>query len=783
MCRFTIHVVPDFSIQYFIAFQMKKLNYFALFSSLLFTLFYSSNAFAGGFVMMGADSTYWRPADQVMSYAREFPEDFSPFQVQLTSEEAYVKIVNGRASVEIKQQFYYMGRDSVNAYFILPVPKDEQFDDLTIVVDETKQFSKFYDHNKSYYTWSDLVKRTGDPTYWRYSDQAFHSVAFYNMPPGANMTVTTIYSQKLRTVNGKSTFTYPCSGQQYAISKIRNFEFELEINSENQIKNVYTPNKELVLQADEEKGLLGTLVKQNGKMQEDISIQFNTSEDLVGYNLLAYKEPGKKDGRFILSFDAGVGKRPEVVNKHFTFLIDASAGMSGDLAATKKAVVKCLEQLDAKDQFNVITFNEETKSAFLELMPASAGNISTAKTFVNGISASGGCNLEYGIKRALAPPEFKENPFMVFLISGSDITAGTKDHGDIISAIEKASAKHRYIYPIGVNSTCNTHVLGKMAKATRGFSRYVSEGNVEQAIVSFYEEIGTPIFNNMQMYFTNDFSIPVSHPSAFDRLMFQGKPMVISGKYRAGGMAKVALTGNVNGELKRFDYEIPFPDVATLDPLIPKLCASREMGYILNQIRLEGDFGDDLADQVYDLAEDYKLINQYSVHVLFEDFQYMSAKEKAEMPDVFQGDNDFSTEYEGLTTATGKQSIVAANDVIELMSMTSVEDISKPQARMGVSNSSASKGGSAAGKGVKRGGCISLSGRSICKEGDVWVDSMSKYEKGSAERIAFGSAAYYSLVQNNRDIAPIICLGKLVKFVEDGSIYEVYEEEVKEEEE
>jgi Ca-activated chloride channel family protein len=126
-----------------------------------------------------------------------------------------------------------------------------------------------------------------------------------------------------------------------------------------------------------------------------------------------------------------------------------------------------------------------------------------------------------------------------------------------------------------------------------GASTYVDPGGpLDQILSSFYEKISTPVLTNIEVQI-KDVTTYDTFPNPLPDL-FQGSQLVITGRYREGGKTDILLKGRVNDRQQEFRYpsmqlteespSIPVPEAS-----LPRLWAARKIGYLLNQIRLEGN--------------------------------------------------------------------------------------------------------------------------------------------------------------------------------------------------
>ena len=82
-------------------------------------------------------------------------------------------------------------------------------------------------------------------------------------------------------------------------------------------------------------------------------------------------------------------------------------------------------------------------------------------------------------------------------------------------------------------------------------------------------------------------NIEEMYPSPLPDL-FAGTQLIALGGYDEGGAATLTLRGDVNGEPREFSYPVTFAKSGGSE-FLPRLWATRKIGYLLNQIRLHGE--------------------------------------------------------------------------------------------------------------------------------------------------------------------------------------------------
>jgi Ca-activated chloride channel family protein len=92
--------------------------------------------------------------------------------------------------------------------------------------------------------------------------------------------------------------------------------------------------------------------------------------------------------------------------------------------------------------------------------------------------------------------------------------------------------------------------------------------------------------------------------------LFKGSQLIVLGRYRRGGSTAVTLKGRARDGDKNFTYQV---DVRSQErnQFIPRLWASRKIGYLLDQIRLHGK-NQELIDEIVDLSKRYGIMTEYT---------------------------------------------------------------------------------------------------------------------------------------------------------------------------
>ena len=101
-----------------------------------------------------------------------------------------------------------------------------------------------------------------------------------------------------------------------------------------------------------------------------------------------------------------------------------------------------------------------------------------------------------------------------------------------------------------------------------------------------------PVYNvpgiSQELKFSGDVRVSRLYPSPLPDL-FKGEQMILVGRYSGQGDSAAVLEGTVQGGSRKFAYDVKFPETCSDNDFIPRLWATRRVGYLLDEIRLHGE--------------------------------------------------------------------------------------------------------------------------------------------------------------------------------------------------
>ncbi|MDV7395765.1 hypothetical protein RZS08_30525, partial [Arthrospira platensis SPKY1] len=90
------------------------------------------------------------------------------------------------------------------------------------------------------------------------------------------------------------------------------------------------------------------------------------------------------------------------------------------------------------------------------------------------------------------------------------------------------------------------------------------------------------------------------------------------GRYEGKGKGQLKLEGKMNGKAVAYTFDLNFPEKSTQYDFLPPLWATRAVGYLLEQIRHNGELKE-LVEEVVRLAKRYGILTPYTSYLILED--------------------------------------------------------------------------------------------------------------------------------------------------------------------
>jgi Ca-activated chloride channel family protein len=272
---------------------------------------------------------------------------------------------------------------------------------------------------------------------------------------------------------------------------------------------------------------------------------------------------------------------------------------------------------------------------------------------------------------------------------------------------------------------------------------------------------------------------------------FKGEQLVLVGRYSGQGDSAAVLEGTIQGGVKKSAYDLNFPAESSANDFIPRLWATRRVGYLLDEIRLHGD-NSELRDEITELARRYAIVTPYTAYLIVEDEQSRNVplpmrslpeleRDREARAEAVRSWNQFTTERGGDAGVAGAMSGRALKSADAAAPATLGAEAQFAR-RYGFNPNSSAVPGQIDSVSAPRQvdqysqGSRFVGGKNFFQNGSQWVDTaVQRMTHATPVRLQFGSPEYFEFVAKNPVAAPWLALGGNVRFVLKDTVYEVYE--------
>jgi Ca-activated chloride channel family protein len=672
------------------------------------------------------------------------------------------------ATTRVDQTFRNDSQWSLEGTYIFPMPENAAISDFSMWINGEKVEGQVYTKEEARRIYDNIVRRRLDPALLEYVGRDLFQASIFPIDPGDIRRVEIEYSQILPVDNGLVQYVYPLSTERFSGKPLEDVAITVDITSNEAIKAVYSPSHPVSIDRDGRFKAIVGWEDFDVTPNTDFSLYYTVSPEDVSVNLLSYKEQGE-DGFFVLLMAPNVDAE-QVVEKDVILVLDVSGSMEGEkMEQARDALQYVLDHLNEGDRFNIISFSTGVRAFSTKPEPLSA--LPEARRFVDDLRPEGSTDINRALLEAIESADQERPTIIIFLTDGLP-TSGTVETPLILNNVDQAAASNLRIFPFGVGDDVDTVLLDSLAQAQRGTSAYVRPGErVDEQVGNFYAKVSTPVLADISLD-VDGVQIEDTYPFPLPDL-FAGTQLIIAGRYRDSGPATISLTGDINGQSRTFRFDdLSFAtdrQSSRNSQFIPRLWATRKIGYLLNQIRLRGE-NQETIDEIVNLSIRYGIITPYTSFLVEEPEMALSgegrqriaqeefAAAEAAPPAAVSGDA-------AVNKAVEQNSLAGAEMAAPLPALTPT-----PGLGGAMPNDSAGQASAAA--------VTAVGDKAFVLRDGVWTDTAFDPTVMTTTQFPFPSEQFLEFLTNQPEAGKYFALGARVIVVIDGVAYETVEGEV-----
>jgi Ca-activated chloride channel homolog len=634
-----------------------------------------------------------------------------------TASDVRVRLSERIARVEVEERFRNDGPAVAEGSYLYPLAGEAVFQNFSLWMGEQELRGEMLDAAKARGIYEEIVRRRKDPALLTLAGHGLVRAQVFPIQPGETRKVALRYNQLVSRAGDALRFRYPIGERGPGA-----VTFSLSLEAGEKYGAPYSPTHRLEIRR--EAGHIEVAVPDAGG-GADIEILVPVRRGLVSTSLLTHA-PAGEDGYFMLVL-APAAAEVRSLARDLTIVVDVSGSMSGTkMDQARAALRQTLGTLNRIDRFRLIAFSSTVREFQAGYTPATPQDIAAAERFVEALVPEGGTNIAGALDAAFTPEDHNGTRRLgVILFITDGLPSVGEQMPDRIAARAAAGRGERRIFTVGIGHDVNTYLLDRLAAEGRGSTEYVSPGgNVEGALGALATKIRHPALIDLRIDRAPADLLEVTPGRLPD--LFAGEELVIFGRYRGRGTGTVAISGERNGRRERFDIDASFGTHQHENDFIPRLWASRRVGDLTRQIRLEGG-SPALVEQVRDLGLRYGILTEYTSYLVQEPEAVATGPEprgRAPTPPAAPAAQTGAVAFERAEASARMREVKSLADVDAVSGGTTVR--------------SATRGPSSADR--------SVAGRIFVRRGGVWTDAL---HRGSLQVtvVAPYSDAYFALVR------------------------------------
>jgi len=656
-----------------------------------------------------------------------------------------VTIDDQLATTEIDQTFHNPNEWVAEGTYLFPVPEGATIDQFTMTVDGREVEAQILEADEAREIYEEIVAEMRDPALLEYIGQNVIQASIFPIEPGDDASVQIRYQQVLVAEGGVVHYRYPLNTERFSAEPIEAVSVSVEVTSDEPVRAVYSPSHDIAVDKEDENAFSAGWEANDVKPDTDFDLFYTLSDNAIGVNLLSYWSEQDDQGTFMILAAPGIAAQETAISKDVIVVLDTSGSMEGEkLEQAKEALVYILENLNEGDRFTIVEFSTGVRLYENELLTASEAD--DAIDWVEGLYSDGGTNIDEALTEAMDLVDEERPTYVLFLTDGLP-TEGETDTPDILENVSEAAPDNVRLFAFGVGDDVDTVLLDNLVAEHHGASSYVRPGErLDESVSAFYAKISTPVLTNVELTI-DGVDIEELYPNPMPDI-FAGSQLVIVGHYNEGGSATIELTGEIDGEETTYVYEgqtFVSTGETTSTESLPRLWATRKIGYLMNQIRLQGE-QKELTEAIIDLSIRYGIVTPYTSYLITED---------------------------DILTQAGREEVAgeaydAAVEAPMAVSGGAAVDAAATSASMADAESAAPA--QYAEEGVE---LRAIGDRAFLFKEGVWTETTFDADTMETVQVEFAGEEYFQLLAEHPDLAVAFALGDRVIAISDDVAYEV----------
>lgn len=683
-----------------------------------------------------------------------------PRSLPIKSIKIDTKISSQVATTHVEQIFRNDTDATLEGTYLFPIPEQASITEFAIWDGDRRLVGEVRSREEARRIYDEIVRRQRDPGLLEYAGKDLFQASIFPIPPHSDKKLELSYSQVLRAESGTVAYRYPLGiGRQ--VSQIGTVSGRIELDGKEPLRNIYSPTHAVEVKRSGDRRSVITF--ESGGEPQDFQLFYGASREDFGVTLLTHREPGK-DGYYLLMISPkDEWSEQEYTAKDIVFVLDTSGSMSdaGKMEKARAALLYGIRILRPQDRFNVVSFAGEERLMEARMITADDQGRKRGEDFAQSLRPAGGTNINEALLAAMKQFESSNRPKILIFMTDGLPTVGVTNPTLIVDNARAARVPGMRLFTFGVGYDVNTALLDKLAAENGGVADYVEpKEDLEVKVSNFFAKVNYPVLTDLKLDMAGvqtDLVYPRTLPD-----IFRGSQLILIGRYRNPidlDFVRLQLSGSANGANKNFFYNnLRFPMREDANDFLPRLWATRRVGWLMEQVRSNGE-QQELRDEIVDLGTRYGIVTPYTSYLALE--PNVTARDVTSLPLNNRG---FGA---GRSTNAPRPAteVYKAADARATTGAAAVQQSKRAREQQEVMRVE----GESASSAIKTAG-----GKTFYLREGVWTDADFKAGAGLPETVVkFGSDEYYALLKQKPQLATFFALGERVTVILGGRVYRV----------
>ncbi|MBU1638077.1 VWA domain-containing protein, partial [bacterium] len=428
----------------------------------------------------------------------------------ISSRDVSVVVRDQVASTSVTDELINHGKRMIEVEYLFPIPPGAAVDQMTLLVNGQELSAILLNADEARKTYNDIVRRKKDPALLEYADYGLLKSSAFPLEPNKPAKIIVHYDYVCGRDGNLTEIIYPLSTGKYSSRPLETLKFKADIESAADIVSIYSPTHDVKLDRKDSKRVVVTYEAEQARPKDDLVVFYSEESQDIGATLLTYWPERTKDGYYMML----VSPNPRTVStavseKDIVIVMDKSGSMSGEkIEQAREAARFVISNLNDKDRFNLIYYDDHVETVFETLREVSEQNIEIAMDRIDRMGAGGSTNIHAALETAVGQcadaqksasktPTAVRPAIILFLTDGLPTTGNTRET-DILSNTKLKNAAQARIFSFGVGYDVNIRLLDNLADENKGRSSYVQPAeDIEAKVSSLYNKIKNPVMTDV----------------------------------------------------------------------------------------------------------------------------------------------------------------------------------------------------------------------------------------------------------------------------------------------